>query len=230
MKKLKLAICLLAMSSTTFATTNSTNSFQAHPIYVSVNAGIFKGNFNSSYTDLTDVYQQNISQSVQQNGYTEGFALGYSKLLQQQYLVGVELSANFNSQHANLQAGTSIADTTQIKNNIDLTFVPGILLNNSLAAYLKLGVSRASLQDKLTSPAGFSPVVTNFNSSPSVTGFAAGLGIKKFITEHVAIFTEGNYHDYGTVNFSQFQNFMANYSHSSRVYSYSVVIGASYHI
>lgn len=227
MKKLAICFGLISMSSYAFATINS---FQTHPLYFSANAGIFQGKLNTTYFDETDIYKLNISQSVPQSGYTGGFAIGYSKPYHQQYLIGGEISTNWNTDNATFQGGTAITNNTQIQYNIDFTVVPGILLNPTLAAYLKLGFAVASVQDNLTSAAGYSAISTNYNGTQTITGFVAGLGFKKSLTEHISLFTEGNYHDYGSVRFSQFQNFLTTYSHSSHIYSYSMLIGASYYV
>ncbi|MHB1948199.1 MAG: outer membrane protein [Gammaproteobacteria bacterium] len=227
MTQLKTAICILAISSSAFATTNS---FQAHPFYVSIVAGIFQGNFKASYTDQTSIFPQSFAQSEQQYGYTGGLAVGYSRLVCQKYLLGAELSGYYNSHQASFQDGTAISDKTRILTNADLAFVPGLLLNDSTAAYLKLGASYAYIQDNLTSVAGFNPVFTNFNSHRNRVGFVAGLGVRKFVTEHISLLAEANYHDFGTASFSQFQNFTTTYKHSSHIYSYSALIGASYSI
>lgn len=219
--------CFLALSSSGFATTIHSS------FYVAGNAGVFLGDFNHDYWDQTDVIAQNISESVQQQGYTEGLAVGYSKLFQEQYLLSAELSGNLDSHQATFQAGASTAsfsDNTQIQNHIDLTFVPGILLSNSIEAYVKLGLSVARLQDNLTSPTGYTPTIDNFNCTKHAIGFASGLGLAKYITDNFSIFAEGNFHDYGTVNFSDFQNFTANYTHSAHVYSFGAVLGATYHL
>lgn len=231
--KLFLSMGLVAVASSAFAMTEVTAPFQSHPFYVSLNAGLFQGNFNTSYIDQTDLIQQNISQSSQQYGYTQGIAVGYSKLFRNQYLFGAELAGSLNSHQSKFASGAASAafsDTTQINRNVDLTFVPGVLLTDTLAAYLKLGVSIASVQDTLISPVGYTPTMTRFTNNTTVTGFAAGLGVKKYVTDHVSLFAEGNYHDYGTVNFAAFQNFSANYTHTSRLYSYSILVGASYSI
>lgn len=219
-------IFAVVFSGTGLAMTNS-------PFYVAVDAGIFQGSMSQKYLDQTDIIQQNIAESLQQYGYTEGVAVGYSKLWCHQYLLGAELSGNIDSHSANYQSGaasTAFSDVTQINNHVDLAFVPGILLGDTVAAYAKLGISFASVQDSLFSPVGYTPVITRFQTNKNVTGFAGGLGLKKFITEKVSVFTEANYHDYGTVNFSNFQNFTANYTHSAHLYSYDVVLGAAYYL
>lgn len=61
-------------------------------------------------------------------------------------------------------------------------------------------------------------------------GFAAGIGVTKSIIDTLSIFTEANYHDYGSVSFLGVSNFSANYSHSAHIYSYDAVVGVSYKI
>jgi opacity protein-like surface antigen len=226
--KWMIGIGVLILVSPVFAAKNSNSK---HPFYVAVDAGIFQGAFSHTYTDQSDIISQNISESVQQRGYTEGLAIGYSTLFKEDYLLGAELSANFDSHNAVFQSGASTAafsDATQIRNHFDLTFVPGIVLSHSIAAYAKLGISFASLRDNLSSPEGTTPTMSSFNSSRTARGFAGALGIKKEITDNVFLFVEGDYHDYGTINFSDFQNFTASYSHSAHVYSYAMVLGAAY--
>jgi opacity protein-like surface antigen len=209
----------------------SSLTYAASPYYIAADGGIFRGNFNNNFIDQTDAIPQNITEDATQYGYTGGIALGYSKLCNERYSLGAEISGNLDSHHSLYQAGASTAafsDMIQIKNHFDLTFVPGIMLGSTVLGYAKLGVSYAALQDKLTSPVGFTPTYTNYNSNRNAFGFAGGLGVKKFITDHVSVFTEADYHDYGTVNFSGFQNFSANYTHSAHVYSVAFLLGAAY--
>lgn len=201
---------------------------QKNSFYVAPYVGIFSANFNNSYLDQTDAIHQNIVQPVTQNSYTLGLALGYRYLLTPAYFLGGEVSENIERHYASFQSGAvtaAFADKTQIKNHIDLVFTPGVFLSSSCSAYLKAGLSYAYLQDSLTSPAGPFAVSTTYNGSQNALGFAAGLGVEKQATQNVTIFTEANYHDYGSVTFSDFQNFTANYQHSSHVYSYNFLIG-----
>ena len=200
--------------------------------YVSAKGGIFQGSFDQKYLDQTDIIKQNIETNTQQNGYTGGIAVGYQKSYCQTYLLGGELSANLDTHHSTFQSGASTAafsDLIDIKSHVDLTFVPGILLTESISAYLKLGVSYASLTDNLSSPVGSTATMTGFSANKNILGAAAGIGIAKMMTPHISIFAEGNYHDYGMVDLPAFQNFTANYTHSTHVISSSIEVGAAYH-
>jgi opacity protein-like surface antigen len=217
-------LSLFVFSSTVFAGTVS-------PFYIAANAGLFQASYDVAYRDQTDIIQQNISHTVQQHGYVGGLAFGYTKILRDQYILGAEIAGNIDSHNARYESGAAsaaFADNTQINHHIDLTLVPGIVLGPGISAYLKLGLSYASLQDSLTSPVGFAPTPARYNSNKNTLGFAGGLGIKKSLTDHVAIFAEGDYHDYGVVTFSNFQNFSAAYTHTARISSYGAVVGAAY--
>jgi opacity protein-like surface antigen len=202
------------------------------PIYVAAKVGIFQASFNSTYLDQADLIQQNIAQLFQQHGYTEGLAIGYSKVFYQQYLAGIELSGSYDSHAGNFQAGASTAafsDNVRINNHFDLTFVPGLMLNDATAVYLKLGVSRASIQDTVYSPTGFTPTIARFTNNTNANGFVAGLGFERSIIKNVSVFVEGNYRDYGTATLASFQNFTASYSNSSHIYTYDASLGVAYH-
>jgi opacity protein-like surface antigen len=164
--------------------------------------------------------------------YTGGFAIGYTRLVCHRYLLGPELSGNYDSHTASYQAGAASAafsDLVNVDNHFYLTFVPGVLLNNTTAAFLKIGVSRASLRDSLISSVGFTPEMTPYNSNNNVNGFVAGLKLEKFLLDRVTVFVEGDYRDYGMVNFSRFQNFTATYTNFSHVYTYDALLDVAYH-
>lgn len=90
-----------------------------HPFYIAADAGIMSANFNLKYNDLLDVIPQNFANSVSQNGYTGGLVLGYSHLIFDHYLIGVELAGNaLTNNYAKLYEGSSSAafnDTLQLK-------------------------------------------------------------------------------------------------------------------
>ena len=222
-----LALILLAFVSNP-AVANTNNYF-----YVAAKAGIFQADFNQAYRDQTDIIPQNIVQTVKQQGYMGGIAAGYRQLICADYFIGAELSANLAGHWASFQSGAATAafsDATQIKSYIDLVITPGLKLTNSIATYLKLGLSFAALQDQLNSPVGFTPLPTDFNSKKNALGLALGLGLEKSLNEHMGIFVEANYHDYGTIPFQTFQNFTATYTHAAHVYSYDLALGVNYKI
>lgn len=218
----------------TFLTTTCISHARAIPnnqFYGSVQGGIFQARFNSNYLDQTDVIPQNISNSLTQNGYTGGLAVGYTRLLGSRYLFNLELAGNLDGNSALYQSGaanTAFSDKIELNHHIDLSVAPGIITASDFFPYLKLGVSYASVRDYVSSPVGYDPIMMQYNSNKNIWGLVAGLGMKYRATEHVGIFAEADYHDYGTLNLSPFQNFSANYTHSARIFSYSIVVGATY--
>jgi len=225
--KLSKLICMAILGfNVTSAFAGSNDKF-----YIAGDAGVFQADFNNRYLDRTDTIKQNIVQPVTQYGYTAGIALGYSRFLNQNYFVGGDISANIDTNNASFQSGASssaISNHMRINDHFDLTLVPGLMLTNDIAGYLKLGVSYALLENYLKSPAGFNSTITAYNSNKNAIGFIAGLGIEKSITQKLSLFTEANYRDYGMVDYPNFQNFMVTYSHAMHVYSYDVVLGLAY--
>ena len=208
-------------------------SVKTNYLYVGGDAGIFTANMNQNYQDQVDVIANNIAQPITQNGYTTGIRVGYVHLMNTIYSLGSEISGNFDSQNASFKSGAStsaFSDITKIQYHIDMTIVPGMYLSDSILSYFKLGMSFASISDQLTSPAGFFANYTTYNSHSNCLGFTAGLGIAKTLTQNFSLFTEANYHDYGALNFDDFQNFSANYTHSAHIYSYDIVMGITYKI
>ncbi|MBV8803110.1 MAG: outer membrane beta-barrel protein [Gammaproteobacteria bacterium] len=202
-------------------------------LYVGGDAGIFLASMNQNYQDQVDIIANNIAQPINQNGYTAGIRAGYVYTFQSIYSLGAELSGNYDTQNASFKSGaasSAFSDTTKIQYHIDMTIVPGINLSDSILGYMKLGMSFASISDQLTSPAGFFATYTTYNSHWNGLGFAAGLGVSKVLTSRLSIFTEANYHDYGSIDFDDFQNFSADYTHTAHIYSYDVVMGVTYKI
>ncbi len=226
MNKLKLFVLPLLMSSTLYA--------QApNQLYAAIDGGVFQGNFNNNYYDQTDVIPQNISNLSLQNGYTGGLAIGFVHTLNNSSFLALELSGNLDSNSALFQSGaasTAFSDQIKMRHHVDFTLIPGLITLGSYFPYLKLGVSYASLRDNLVSPVGYNPVMTPYYNNKSIYGFAAALGVKHAIGEHLGLFSEVGYHDYGNINLIGFENFSATYTHSTRLCSYSLVVGASYAI
>jgi len=201
-----------------------------HSFYIAGNGGVFQGIFNTLYADQTDVITQDIALTLQQRGYTGGGAIGYSYLFHQQYFVGLEFDFNANSNTAYFASGASTAaftDATKINYHADLTFIPGVMLTDTLAGYFKIGGSVAWICDQLISPVGYNPFYAYYFTNTRLGGVAAGLGLKKFLNPHLAIFSEYVYHDYNNAHFSNFLNFTAEYTHSAHIYSHMVTIGVA---
>jgi opacity protein-like surface antigen len=168
---------------------------------------------------------------VYQNGYSGGVAIGYHKSFLNEYFIGGELSASAPTDEASFASGassTAFNDKLSIGGNIDLSLISGFALTDSTSVYARIGLSYAAISTEINTPTGFTPSYVNSSSSRNKFGGGFGLGFKKFVTTNTALFTEYQYHDYGTVNFPNFQNFTATYSHSARVYTQNLIIGLAY--
>jgi opacity protein-like surface antigen len=202
--------------------------------FVAGNVGILQGNINATYSDFTDVIAQSISESYSQQSYTGGVGLGVTKIYAHQYLIGGEVSANFNTGNgARYQAGansTAFMDTTFIKNNINLTLQPGLMLATDVASYLNLGVSFAQISDQINSPLNSTPVYQSVNQQNWQTGAVLGAGLRKYLTTKWSVFLEYNYYDYGNISFANFQNYEADYSHKSHITSNVLTVGAVWNL
>lgn len=206
-------------------------SFQ-HPWHVSAEGGVFNGKFDMTYQDQTDVIPQNIQESVFQHGYSLGLRIGYDKLFRNGYLLGAELSGDYHSNKAIFASGaatTAFSDQMYLNGSLDLAMVGGMLITENTAWYGKLGMSYGFIGDRLTSPAGYTPMMVQTNSTRQNWGGVIGVGVKGFVADQLAVYTEYNYHDYGSVDFPNFTNFTATYSHSAHVYTQEVLFGLSYY-
>jgi opacity protein-like surface antigen len=226
-------ICLLwLMFLPLYAATIDTTNIPS-PYYITGHIATFSGTFNQNYSDQTDVIAQNIITPIAQNGYQLSLGFGYSNVYHVLYVLGWEFLANYNTYQARFASGsnsTVFTDTMALRYQFDLTAVPGLRLSETLASYLKIGVSLGYITDQLTSPVGYNPSYFRYNQQAWRPGLVAGIGLKQAIKTHWLIFTEYNYHDYGTIHFPNFSNFTANYKHSAHLYSQDIVIGLTYRL
>lgn len=205
-----------------------------HQGYVVINAGVFRGGFNNSYTDTTDVVPVNASgSSLTQNGATGGFGLGYIAILKNRYLLGAEVVQNFNSQRVRFSIGSSdtvLCDTQAIRNNLAILFKPGIKITDFFDVYLNGGLSFGYLKNRLISQLDFiGPNYETHCKSQYLAGFVLGVGARAYLCKRISIFTEYNYRDYGTAKLPNFQNLTATYTHTDRITSMALTIGSAWH-
>lgn len=127
----------------------------AGPWYLSASGSIFQGQFNTQYNDQTDAIQQNLRQSVQQNGYLGSIAAGYLHTCHSKYLLGGELSVSGTTGTALFSAGAAtnaINDKTSIPYFADLALLAGFVLTDATYLYAKIGFSYAAIDSNLNSP------------------------------------------------------------------------------
>lgn len=207
-------------------------AFSLNNYYISGALGNFQANFNFLDKDRSDAIKQDIAESIQQNAYDVGLAIGYTQEICQ-YHIGFEFAGHYVTGSARYRSGAATAafkDKMKIHYYLDALFVPGISITDSLIAYLKLGLSLARIEDTLSSPAGFLPVYTSYHSQSNEFGFVGGLGVKQRITPNIFIYAEYLYHDYQTAQFERFMNFSAHYSHQADASNNVVALGVSYFI
>lgn len=219
---------LLALLPATLVHANTTNQ-----AYVAISGGVLQANFTSDYLDQTDLIPQNISNLSQQEGYTGGLAIGFTHPLNASYSLGLQFSGNLDGDSALFQSGasnTAFSDEIKMRHHADLSLITALTSLSTYSPYIKLGLSYASIRDSLVSPVGYNPAMIQYSSNKAVYGFAAGLGVKHSVGEHLGLFAEANYHDYGHQKLSNFQNFSANYTHRTRLCTYAFTLGAAYTI
>lgn len=211
--------------------TSTTYAVPAHQFYGAIQAGVFRAQFNNKYSDQTDIIPQNITNASMQNGYSGGLTLGYTHTLNANYFVSIDLSGDLDGNSALYQSGatnTAFSDTININHHIDLSFMPGVISLSRFYPYLKIGISYASITDHLNSPVGYEPIFTDYSSHKNSLGLVLGMGVRYIVNDHLWLFVETNYHDYGSTHLTSFQNFTASYTHSAHLYSYGTLLGAAY--
>jgi opacity protein-like surface antigen len=228
MKYIKILSGLTLALSSSLAFANSYPGDPCHAFYIAGDVGIYQAYLNTRYNDVTDLIPANSALSLSQNGYSYGVAIGYSRRVGEWALLGAEASGTFHTTYAYYANAGGYNNTIKIKNNADIVFVPGMFLTDTIASYLKIGISTAHISNYVTSQVGFVPVVTNFSSSFNVLGAAFGIGIKKYICPDFAIFSEYSYHDFGNRNLAHFTNFTASYVETAHIYTNELLVGASY--
>ena len=202
-------------------------SYAQHPFYAEAEVGLLQGNFSVKYNDLTSTLPQNYQDNVLQSAYTAGLALGYRQIIATRYLLGLEIAGNRASNYAYYSPGV-LSDKLKLKYNIDFAFVPGLLLNQSISTYLKLGISSGYIYDHLVSPAGYTPQNTVYHYNLNRVGFLAGIGVRKDLASHWAVFAEYLYRDYGSISFKHFTNLTATYSHNARLTTNALNVGLAF--
>jgi opacity protein-like surface antigen len=225
-KKLAIAVCGTLLSSAVLAN-------HASYFYGAADAGIFNAAFDALYAYQSPAVAnpQSITNTAYQRGYMGGLKLGYHRPFHTHYFYNTEISGDIDSDRSSFQSGASgpFTDNMWIDGHADLSFVPGMIISNTMSVYMKLGLSVALLRDRLTSYTGSFNTQTGYSASKVIPGFLAGLGVSKSVSEHVDVFTEADYHDYGNRSMQTFLVQNATYASSVKIHWYDVVVGAAYH-
>lgn len=201
--------------------------------YLAAAGGVSQATFNSIYQDKTDIIQQNIADTVAQEGYTTSIAAGYKKYFHHLYSLGLELSANIYTSDAVFKSGaatTAFTDTSKLRQSADVNFLSGLLVTPNIETYLKIGVSVAHVEDTLTTPVGYLPILVTHHSTKNVGGLVAGLGLRMWLNARTAVFAEYTNRQYSKIPFANFTNFTAAYTHTAKLTANTVTAGIAYTI
>lgn len=182
-------------------------------------------------TGITD-----FSSMSSQNGVGYGLALGVSRYLCQNQLLGLQVSAQFNSRSAEIQNSWNLSSSSlndddhgALPENIDNSFrlkyqinFPVIygfeLFNQDNWFYFKAGLSIAKLKESAFNSIDFYHEESNdyyvgshmntSGSERSVWGSDFGAGVRHYFDEHMMLFVEYDYYYFGKRDISTLsQNF-----------------------
>lgn len=224
--KSKLFVVALSFSSVVLA--DQTSYF-----YGAADVGVFNAAFDSLYAYQAPAVTnpQSITNTAYQRGYMGGLAVGYHRPFRGHYFYNSEISGDLDSDRSSFQSGASgpFTDNMWINGHVDLSFVPGMMISHTMSLYMKMGLSVAFLQDRITSYTGSFNTQTGYSLSKAIPGFAAGLGVSKAVCQRVDIFSEVDYHDYGNQSLQTFSVQNATYAGSAKMHWYDWVVGAAYH-
>lgn len=215
-KKLLASLLFVALSTPGFAGTGPFNGFYANVAVGGENLQVdddttvhyfAASNFPALAPDVNLLYPD--SPIVTDNSVTGGIGLGYSRVINQLFLVGLEARANFED----LEAGYDYtAQTKSFLSNLSVSSDDSIELENDFSLLVKLGMV---VQPRTLIYGLAGPIWGNFETSTDVkaslggittkidgeeseykVGWLAGLGIEYLITEHISLALEYTHADY----------------------------------
>ena len=174
----------------------------------------FSFDFMTSHGPSTQVGYDNLAA----DGFVGGGLIGYGKQWGNRFYLGVELLANgstasatnqtiYNHTHEALYDGDGYSNNISIKNNIGISLLPGVQVNNATLAYGRLGYSQARITGSegvifYSEPLGLPQTTTPHQVSFSPNGFSYGLGIETALIKHFSVRGELIHTDYQSVTTS----------------------------
>lgn len=143
------------------------------------------------------------------NSITGGIGLGYSKIIKQIFLGGLEVRANFENPEASFNTrftedpfslGVSSKTSAKLNNDFALLLKLGLIMYPNTLIYGLLGPTWGNF--KVSSNANFfigeEGGSVNKKESGYETGWLAGLGIEYLMTQNLSLAFEYTHADYGT--------------------------------
>lgn len=171
-------------------------------------------------------------------GFVGGGFIGYGVQLKKNFYLGAEFLANgstlstynqtiYNHFHdAGKYDGDGYDHTLSIKNNIGISLLPGIHLNQNVLFYGRLGYSSAHVTGTegvifYSEPLNLPQSTTSYSFSVSPNGFSYGLGIEAALVRHFSFRGEFIRTDY--------QSFKTRLNNQISVSNNQVMLGLLYH-
>lgn len=157
-----------------------------------------------------------INKKMTDTSFLGNFDIGYTRVLGQYLFVGLEFSAdwqNLNAQQVSalqeLDSGFGISYNTAVdlKNELALTFNPGIVFNKTTLLYGKVGPAwgRFDVSGNAQYSQSLGGPTVNANAafdqdSFYECGLRLGLGIEQYVSEHLSLKLELLNTNYGTIH------------------------------
>lgn len=141
-------------------------------------------------------------------GVVGGLFFGYGKYIQDLYYVGAEIFGNYSGANTAYSLGLGGANgayynKVNVRGSYGIALLPGIKINDTLLAYIRLGFNRANFKTKES----FNSPSTNAYAIRTTTrnGFNFGLGLETLVYEDWSVrseFTHTTYSSFSSSGFS----------------------------
>jgi outer membrane immunogenic protein len=177
--------------------------------YIGLQAGYIKGDgdttINSPAYGLTSLMlpdPETYKATNKPDGFIGGLYVGYNKLLQNNWLIGVELAGNYvkidktSTLYNSAGSATSVKFNLKQKNEGALYLKFGKVINNQYMPYILGGVTGTKLEGTVIDGAN------SYKDSDTVTGFTVGAGLEFKINRNWHARVQYRYSKYDDAKFS----------------------------
>lgn len=135
-----------------------------------------------------------------QRGFNLGAAIGWNFYCDCHYVMGLEFSADwyFNEADYTTEFPINVHENWKDKYALNLTFRPGVLINESTLLYAQLGVAWTCFESEthFNNAADFGGGVSfagNFEQDENLWGWVLGAGIQKQVCDNFSMFAQYTY-------------------------------------
>jgi len=180
--------------------------------YAGLQAGGVGGSADVSIPDYSSTF------SVDPSGFAGGLYAGYNWLLSSNFLLGVEIEANYISADDEGFSGGTTEEKYKVEQNWDAALVAriGYVIDDQYMPYLLGGVAWTELETSYIPDGGWG------KKSDTVTGWTVGAGVEMKIDENLHVRIQYRYTDYQTADFVHWGPSHVDYK------DHRVMIGVSY--